>query len=206
MINLKKNDTINLSKESKTGLSSLCFGLDWGAIQEKSGGFFGFGGGTVAKSVDLDATAFLYDVNKKLIDTIFFNNRDSKDRNVHLSEDDRGGDAVDDNADNEVITCALDRMKTSNVKYIAFVLNSFTGQTFDQIPYVRLRVYTGTKNKPIDILGKLELSNDSEFKGARGMVMGIAENINGEWNFKVIAKRTEDRTIDQLKSSTIKFL
>ena len=201
MINLTKGSTIDLSKASTKGLSSVCFGLDWGAI--KTGGFFGFG--SSVESVDLDATAIVYDTNKSVVDTVYFGKRQSDDRCIYHTGDDRGGDAEDDNSDNEVIIVDLEKIN-SRAKYISFVLNSFSGQKFNDIPYVRLRVYSGKKNQPTEMLGKLELSNDAEFNGSRAMVMGVVENTSNGWIFKAIGKSTNDSDISGLKRSSVQSL
>lgn len=196
MIKLSKGTKINLTKENQVGLSTVYFGLDWGAIEKK--GLFGFGGST--ESVDLDAVAILLDENKKQRETVYFRNLKSSDGNISLSGDDRTGDTNKSKQgdDNEIISCMLNKVDTSKTKYILFSLSSFSGHTFDEIPYATLHIYTkdgGTKK----ILATLELTNNSEFKGAKGMVMGYVKFEDNAWEFTTLSKPTRASRVSELE-------
>lgn len=150
------------------------------------------------ESVDLDASIIIYDKDKNEIDTIYFGNKTGK--GIKHSGDDRGGDAVDDDSDNEVISCDLTSVD-SRATTLMVVLHSFSGQTFDSIPYTRIRVYTGTPNKPTEVLARMNLANESAFKGKVSMVMGAIEKVNNEWTFRAIGKETNDRKLNETKIS-----
>jgi tellurium resistance protein TerZ len=198
-INLKKNESINLTKTASKGLTSVCVGLDWGMITK--GGLFGMGASQ--ESVDLDASIIIYDENKSVIDTIYYGNKTGK--GIRHSGDDRGGDAVADDSDNEVITCDLTSVDP-RAKTLMVVLHSFSGQKFDAIPYTRIRVYTGTANRPSEVLGRLDLAKESAFAGKIAMVMGAIEKINGEWNFRAIGKETNDGSLGDTKTTAKQFI
>lgn len=200
MIKLSKGTTINLAKENDGGLSNVYFGLDWGAIK-RSGGLFGFLGGS-DENVDLDAVAIVLNENKQVIDTVYFGSRDlqSKDGFIKLSGDDRTGDkGGGQGEDNETITCMLNKLDTNKVKYVMFCLSSFTGHTFDEIPYASLNIYT-KENSSKKNLARLELTNSSEFKGAKGMIMGYVEFKDGAWEFITIAKPSKASKVAELSS------
>ena len=129
-INLEKGQKINLKKENGVSLNNICVGVNWGAIETK--GWFG----SVSKeAVDLDASCALYDNSKNLLDVIYFGNLESMDASIKHSGDDVTGDLTgDDGLDNEIITVDFSKL-SSNVEFVAFVLNSFRGQDFGTIPY-----------------------------------------------------------------------
>lgn len=195
MISLSKGGRVNLSKdENGNKLSKVFFGANWGAI--KSGGFLGFGSSTEA--VDLDASVVLMDENKRKLETVYFGHKVSSDGAIRHSGDDLVGDTDgDDGLDNETISVELDRIN-SNVNYVAFILNSYRHQRFDEIPYMGLRIYTTEDGRPItrpnanpNVLATYNLTNDSKdsettFKGREGIVLGYAYRKDGEWKFKAL--------------------
>lgn len=208
MINLSKGGRVNLSKdENGNTLSQLFFGVNWGAI--KTGGFLGFG--SSKKAVDLDASVVLLDENKQDVETIYFGNKHSIDGSVHHSGDDLTGDVDgDDEMDNETISVNLNKVN-NKIHYIAFILNSYSHQTFDEIPYMRMRIYTTADNRPVssprdtpNILAKYNLENDSNdpettFQNREGIVLGYAYRKNGEWKFKALGNTGTWTSISMIK-------
>lgn len=176
MINLSKGGRINLSKESNNGLSKLYFGSNWGAIQHR--GLFGIGGSV--KKVDLDSTVLLYDANKNCIGEVAYYNLSAPD--IRHSGDDRSGDT--NGLDNETIEVCLNELDP-RVEYIAFTLNNFTHQTFGEIPYMGLRIYTGDqvqRNTPVNVLAKFNLEDDKEgtkISDKQAVILGIAYKKDG---------------------------
>lgn len=153
MINLSKGGRINLSNN---GLSKLYFGSNWGAIQHR--GLFGIGGSV--KKVDLDSSVLLYDADKNCIGEVAYYNLSAP--GIRHSGDDRSGDTNgNDGLDNETIEVCLNDPR---VEYIAFTLNNFTHQTFGEIPYMGLRIYTVQRNTntPVNVLAKFNLEDDKE--------------------------------------------
>jgi tellurium resistance protein TerZ len=206
-INLTKDQIINLSKapaalNESTGLRKVSFGLDWGMISR--GGILGFG--KTKEKVDLDASAVLMDANKNIVEIVYFGNQTSSKGTVRHSGDDRGGDDADDGKDNEVIKVNLECM--TEATHVAFVLNSYSGQDFGQLPYVRIRAYTGDREVPLEsqILGKMELSKDPSYNGKTSMVMGIVSKVGNEWTFKAVGQATSDRDVRDLARSSRNFV
>lgn len=181
MINLSKNETINLSKEtSKDTLSKLNFGVNWGKISTK--GFLGFG--SKQKDVDLDASVSSFS-HTGFLETVCFN----KLRNSYInhSGDDLVGDSSFNDSDNETITIDFSKVP-DNVERLFLYVNSFSGDTFDEIPYAGVRVYEGSVNDPSKVLAKFEINNDSGFKGSKTMILGMCEKVLGSWEFKTIGE------------------
>jgi tellurium resistance protein TerZ len=179
---LEKRQEINLTKTASKGLSQVCFGLDWGMIENK--GFMGFGGSK--EKVDLDASVAVLDSKGNVITTVYFSHREAYNGKILHSGDDRGGDDGDDGKDNETIVCNLATLPNEASKLV-FFMNSYSGQTFDKIPYAKIRVYTGTPNNPTEVLGTMNVANESAFSGKTAMYMASAyRDANGEWQLKAI--------------------
>jgi tellurium resistance protein TerZ len=201
MIQLSKGGTINLSKSASKGLKNLCFGVNWGQIQKK--GMFGFGGSK--ESVDLDASVILYDSNKNFVDKVYFGHTKSRDGSIYHTGDDRSGDTQADDSDNEVIVADLEKI-SSEIKYIAVVLHSFSGQNFGELPYANLRVYTGAKNVPTEILATFKVANEPLFQNKVSMILGVAVKEIDGWKFKVIGEPLTDRRLEETQKTAINFL
>lgn len=208
MINLSKGGRVNLSKdENGNSLSKIFFGVNWGAI--KSRGFLGFGGGTEA--VDLDASVVLMDENKRKLETVYFGHKNSSDGAIHHSGDDLVGDTDgDDGLDNETISVDLSKIRNS-VHFVAFILNSYSHQEFDEIPYMGMRIYTTEDGRPTaishstpNVLAKYNLTNDSNdpettFKGREGIVLGYAYRKDNEWKFKALGNTGNWQSIGEIE-------
>lgn len=169
MINLSKGGRINLSNN---GLSKLYFGSNWGAIQHR--GLFGIGGSV--EKVDLDSTV---DANKNCIGEVAYYNLSAP--GIRHSGDDRSGDT--NGLDNETIEVCLNELDP-RVEYIAFTLNNFTHQTFGEIPYMGLRIYTGDQvqrntNTPVNVLAKFNLEDGTKISDKQAVILGIAYKKDG---------------------------
>ncbi len=208
MISLSKGGRVNLSKdENGNKLSKIFFGANWGAI--KSGGFLGFG--TSKTPVDLDASVVLMDENKRKLETVYFGHKESSDGAICHSGDDLVGDVDgDDGMDNETISVNLDLIRNS-VHFVAFILNSYRHQRFDEIPYMGLRIYTTENNRPVtrpsdtpNVLAKYNLTNDSNdpettFQGREGIVLGYAYRKDSEWKFKALGNTGTWQSIGEIE-------
>ncbi|MEN0056267.1 MAG: TerD family protein [Mucilaginibacter sp.] len=192
-INLQKGQRISLEKNNGSKLQSICVGINWGAIEKK--GLFGFG--TTKEAVDLDASCALYDDNKQLIDVVYFGHLKSKDGAVKHSGDDLTGDmAGNDGLDNEVITVDLAGL-SSQISYVAFILNSFRGQDFGTIPFASIRIYEGTPTRVNEVFATYDIANSKDFAGHVSMAMGVFYKKNGEWKFNAIGEPTRDRKLEE---------
>ena len=120
-VNLQKGQKISLEKEAGGTLSSIVMGLGWDAVK-KSGGFFGFGGGSA--EIDLDASCLLFDENKQVLDSVWFRQLRSRDGSITHTGDNRTGDG---DGDDEQIIVNLNSVP-ANIKSLVFTVNSFTGQ------------------------------------------------------------------------------
>lgn len=212
VLNLEKGMSLDLTKiENASGLTDVAVGVNWGMIggtrtvTEKVGGFFGFGAKEVetvvqgrAKSVDLDLSALLYDKSGNLVDKIYYGNTSGK--GVRHSGDDLTGDAEADNKDNEVITVKLANT-APNVTKIVFVLVSFRGQDFGDLPYAGMNLYNSSNGNMVKLANSnVDISKDSKYKGKVSMVFAALENKNGSWEYRMIAEPTNKSTLGELVS------
>ena len=129
-ISLTKGQTISLEK-TKPGLSKVRMGLGWDpAKKQKSGGFLGglFGGGG-ASSIDLDASVIVMDSGKDTIDTVSFRQLTSRDGAIRHGGDNLTGEG---DGDDEVIYVDLGKLDP-RAAHLVFTVNSFRGQTFDEV-------------------------------------------------------------------------
>jgi len=190
-INLEKGQRINLEKSNGTKLTTICVGINWGAIEKK--GFFG----TKKEPVDLDASCAVYDENKKNIDTVSFRQLKSNDQAIKHSGDDLTGDLNgDDGLDNEIITVDFSKL-SPNANYLGFFINSFRGQDFKDIPFASIRIYEGTPTRVSEVFAKYDIANEKAFEGNVSMVLGVFYKKNGEWKFNAVGTPTADKKLEQ---------
>lgn len=123
-VNLQKGQKVTLTKAGGGTLSKVRMGLGWDAAKKK-----GLFGGLKNQSIDLDASALLFDAAGNLVDQVWWKQLKSADGKVlHTGDNTTGAGDGDD----ESIRVDLSGMHPG-VASIVFVVNSFTGQDFSQI-------------------------------------------------------------------------
>jgi tellurium resistance protein TerZ len=129
-VSLSKGQKVSLEKRGGGSLSRVRMGLGWDAAMKR--GLFG----SRKQSIDLDASALLFDAAGNLVDQVWFRQLDSRDGSVHHTGDNRTGAGE---GDDESIQVDLSRVPAT-VNTLVFTVNSFTGQNFSQIEnaYCRL--------------------------------------------------------------------
>lgn len=192
ILNLDKGMTLDLTKiENASGLTDVAVGVNWGMI--KKGGLFGFG--SSSESVDLDLSAILYDSNGNKVDTIYYGNLSG--RGVRHSGDDREGDSEADDKDNETITVKLADTAPAVAK-IVFVLVSFRGQDFGDLPYAGINLYNISSGKVKLANSNIDISKDAKYRGKVSMVFAALEKKANAWEYRVIAEPTDKKTLSDL--------
>ncbi|MGV6809700.1 MAG: TerD family protein [bacterium] len=184
-INLSKGQTISLKKDNDAGLTKIRMGVGWDPV--KKSGFFGglFGGNN---SIDLDASCVIIDNNRQPLDAVWFSQLESRDGAIRHSGDNLTGDGE---GDDEVIFVDLTSLP-DNVKYLVFTVNSFRGQTFDEVENAFCRLVDDTNNKE---MARLVLSE----KGAHtGLVMSVISRNGGTWEMRAVGHTTTARTINDM--------
>lgn len=190
MVSLTKNQTVSLSKQS-SAINRLHFGLGWDPIKKK-GGFLSkmFGGGNDA--IDLDAGCVLLDKDGNTIDTIWFCQLKSRCGAVVHSGDNLTGEG---DGDDEVIVVELPKLP-AQVEYLAFTVNSFRGQSFNDVENAFCRVVDQADKE----LARYELKE----QGAHtGIVIASLRRNNGQWDFTAHGKACSGRTIDDMHADIV---
>lgn len=189
-ISLQKGQRISLEKDGGGQITQMCVGVNWGAIEKK-----GFFGGKKKVAVDLDASCATFGANKQPLEVVYFGQL--RGQGIQHSGDDLTGDMDgDDGLDNEVIVVNLNQVGP-NVEQIVFVLNSFQGQDFKDIPFASIRLYEGTPSRVDNIHATFDIANDPKFAGSVSMVMGKLYKKDGSWKFTAIGDATADRKLEE---------
>jgi len=197
-VNLTKGQKISLSKEGGGDLSRIAVGLGWGKRTIHSKGFFGIGAGVKQEDVDLDASCIMYDVNKQPVDSVWFRKLKSQDGSVvHTGDDLVGGGGEQE--PNEIINVDLPRVPPQ-VQSIVFVVNSYSGHTFDGVPFAFCNIVDATKSQEI---ARYNLTTDG---GAHiGFVIAKLYRRDNEWKFHAIGERSSGRTINEIQPHAADF-
>ena len=140
-LSLVKGQKISLEKEGGGGLTRVAMGLGWDAVQPK--GIMAFF--SSPKEIDLDASCVMFDAAKNIVDVVWFRQLASKDGSIQHSGDNRTGAG---DGDDETINVDLSRVP-ANVTSLVFTINSFTGQTFNEIENALCRLINLANNQEI---------------------------------------------------------
>ncbi len=187
-INLQKGQKISLSKESGGTLSKVVMGLGWDAKKTTGGKLKGLFGGGSSDSIDLDASCVLFDDQNKVVDTIYFGQLKSRDGSIAHTGDNRSGAG---DGDDEQIKVDLDKVP-ANVKSLVFTVNSFSGQTFDEVENAYCRIVDSSNNAEV---ARYTLSSQGSHTA---QIMAKLYRHSGEWKMHAIGENGVGRTIDAL--------
>ena len=184
-ISLVKGQKISLEKSDGSSLSKIFLGA--GGDVAKKGGLFGmFGGGD--SSIDLDASAILFDENNNVVDNVWFAQLKSRDGSIQHSGDNRTGDG---DGDDEAIH--VDLMKVpSQVKSIVFTISSFRGQTFAKVENAYCRLVDASSNTES---AKYNLSAKGDFTA---LIIAKVYRHNGAWKMSALGEACNGKTIQEM--------
>ena len=184
---MRKGGTIRVSDYVPGGKipPHVSFGLAWDV--------------TNGVNIDLDASAILLDANLGLRDLVNFRQLQSKDGSIRHSGDEREGDEA---GDDEIINISLLSI-SEDIKYIGFVINSFSGQELDDVDQASCHLFdpkTGTD------IASYTISNSKELDKHTALIMGClfrGDEAN-DWYLRIISLpsqgRTADKNVDELQT------
>src|SRR5680860_640642 len=184
-ISLSKGQAISLSKDNP-GLSRVFMGLGWDPVKS-GGGFFGklLGGGA---SIDLDASVLVFDSAKTEIDRVHFSKLKSSDGAITHDGDNLTGEG---DGDDEVIRVDLSRLDP-RAAHLVFTVNSFRGQTFNEVDNAVARLVDDTNQREI-------CSYTLREQGAHtGVVMASLSKGSDGWSMTAHGVQATGRTVDDL--------
>lgn len=184
-VSLSKGQKISLSKDGGS-LSRVFMGLGWDVA--KKGGFLGglFGGG--GESIDLDASCLVFDERGELVDQVWFRQLTGMNGAIVHTGDNLTGEG---DGDDEVIKVDLSRLPAT-VKALVFTVNSFRGQTFDQVANASCRLVDDTAGKELAVFALSEAGSHT------GLIMAKLYRHNGEWKLHAIGEKTTGRTFHDM--------
>lgn len=198
-INLSKGQTLSLDKATP-GLTRIMMGLGWDPVDTgKKGGFLGSifgGGGSGGADIDLDASVIMLDAAKNTVDTVSFSKLRSSDGSVRHGGDNLTGQG---DGDDEVIYVDLTKM-AANVVHLVFTVNSFRGQTFDEVDNAVARL--------VDDSSKAEICKYTLSEKGRhtGVVMASLSKTGDGWQMTAHGMACQGRTVRDLASDAISVL
>lgn len=172
VINLSKGQKIDLTK-TNPGLKNVLVGLGWDTNRYSGGEDF-----------DLDASAFIVDVNGKAFNEksfIFYNNLQSEEGSVIHTGDNRTGDG---DGDDEQLLVKLPIVPNA-VQKVVFTVTIHDAdqrkQNFGQVSNAFIRIVNEDTNEEIV---RYDLGEDFSIETA--LVVGEIYRHNNEWKFNAI--------------------
>jgi len=179
---VQKGQSIPLKSKSGAQLTQIAVGLGWGKKKKK-----GFFGGIKEVGVDLDASCILYGGDKTAIDAVWFGNLQSSEGSVQHTGDDLVGGG-NENEPNEVINVNLTNIP-SQVESIVFVVNSYSGETFDGVPFAFCNVVDLSSRSAEVARYNLQTDGGSH----KGFVIAKLRRDAGNWSFEAVGERCTGR-------------
>jgi tellurium resistance protein TerZ len=181
-VNLSKGQQVSLTKRGGGGLSLVRMGLGWDAVKKR--GLFG----SRSQTIDLDASALMFDAGGRPVDAVWFRQLRSHDGSVQHTGDNLTGEGE---GDDESIIVDLTRVPET-VTQIVFTVNSFTGQDFSQIENAFCRLVDETTNEE---LARYELTGSGQHNA---QIMAKVGRSGGGWTMTAIGATASGRTIQDL--------
>jgi tellurium resistance protein TerZ len=182
-VSLAKGQKVSLAKNDGGTLTHVRMGLGWDAAAKK-----GFFGGKKSQSIDLDASAVLYDGSGQVVDQVWYAQLKSKDGSVQHTGDNRTGAG---DGDDESIVVHLDQVPAT-VTQLVFTINSFTGQDFSQIENAFCRLVDETTGQEI---ARYELTGSGSHTA---QLMAKVSRDGGGWSMTAIGQIANGRTFRDL--------
>ncbi len=155
---------------------------------------------TNGRNVDLDASAILLNANYDEVDIVYFRKLISNDMAIFHGGDEREGDEI---GDDEKIFLYLNRVNPS-VSYIAFVINSFSGQELDDVSRASCHLFDS--NTTVDI-ASYTLTNNQALDKHRGLIMAVLyKDVDDSWCLRIVAEPCQGKVAHDLVPKLQRFL
>jgi len=182
-VSLSKGQKVSLTKRDGGTLTRVRMGLGWDAVKKK-----GLFGGLKSQSIDLDASALLFDAQGNLVDQVWFRQLKSKDGSVRHTGDNLTGAGEGDDESIQVNLTALPHSVTT----LVFTVNSFTGQDFSQIENAFCRLVDETSGAEI---ARYELSGSGRHNA---QIMAKVGRDGTGWSMTALGIPASGRTFRDL--------
>jgi tellurium resistance protein TerZ len=182
-VSLSKGQKVSLAKRDGGTLTRVRMGLGWDAVQKK-----GLFGGLKNQSIDLDASALLFDTSGNLVDQVWFRQLKSKDGAVQHTGDNLTGAGDGDDESVRVDLSAL----PATVSTIVFTVNSFTGQDFSQIENAFCRLIDESNGSEV---ARFDLSGSGRHNA---QIMAKVSRDGAGWSMTALGVPASGRTFRDL--------
>lgn len=187
-ISLAKGNSLSLTKQDGGALTRVILGLGWDAAKR---GLFGG-----SRSIDLDASAILFDGNGRDVDSVWYGHLNSNDGSIRHSGDNLTGAG---DGDDEQIVVNLDQVP-ANVQNIVLTINSYSGHKFSQVMNVFARVVDATTNQ------ELVRYNLAESKDNTAVLIAKLTRSGNGWVFTALGEFADGKTVAKLVAPARNFL
>jgi len=194
-ISLAKGQRVSLEKETGRKLDRVIMGLGWDVGTKKRRGLFGMLGGA-GGSIDLDASAALFDTKGNLVDNVWFSQLSSRDGSIRHSGDNLTGAGE---GDDEQIQVELSRVP-AEVQSVIFVVSSYSKDTFDGIENAYCRLVDAATGSEV-----LRYSLSGQGPHTAQIMLSLYRKNDG-WSVRAIGEKTQGRTIKDLKGQLQSFV
>lgn len=188
---MTKGQAISLEKNDGGSLSSVRMGLGWKAAPRR--GLFG----SRTREIDLDASAVLF-ADKQPVDVVFFRHLVSDDGSVRHTGDNLVGGAGQ-GGDDEAILVDLARVPV-HIDQIVFTVNSFTGQTFQEVQNAFCRLVDETNGQE---LARYTLDGGGEYTA---QIMAKVHRSGAGWTLTALGVPAKGRTFQDLVPTILPVL
>ncbi|MER7764004.1 TerD family protein [Streptomyces sp. NPDC097619] len=190
-VNMTKGQAISLEKSGGGSLSAVRMGLGWQAAKRR--GLFG----SRTREVDLDASAVLF-ADGQPVDVVFFQHLTSNDGSVRHTGDNLVG-GVGAGGDDESILVDLQRVPV-HIDQIVFTVNSFTGQTFQEVENAFCRLVDETTGEE---LARYTLDGGGQYTA---QIMAKVHRAGAGWKMTALGSAANGRTFQDLLPSIVPHL
>ncbi|MEN0128988.1 MAG: TerD family protein [Brevundimonas sp.] len=182
-ISLSKGQSVSLQKSDGGGLSRVRMGLGWDAQKVK-----GLFGKVKEKSIDLDASALLFDASGTLRDQVWFSQLRSKDGALQHLGDNRTGAG---DGDDESILVDLGAVHPE-ITQLVFVVNSYSGESFSQIENAFCRLIDSSNEQEV---ARYDLTGSGAHTA---QIMAKVSRSGAGWTMTALGVKTNGRTIKDM--------
>jgi tellurium resistance protein TerZ len=183
-VSLAKGESVSLTKAAgEAELSVVRMGLGWRAAPRR--GLF-----HRRRDIDLDASAVLFSVGQ-LADVVFFKHLTSNDGSVRHTGDNLVGGAGEEEDDESIL---VDLTKVpSAIDQIVFTVNSYTGQTFQEVEQAHCRLVDEVSGRE---LARYQLSGGGPHTGQ--VMAKVYRDGSGGWQMAAIGEPAQGRTFQDM--------
>ncbi|WP_307620001.1 TerD family protein [Streptomyces sp. V3I7] len=189
-VNMTKGQAISLEKQDGGTLTAVRMGLGWQAAPRR--GLFG----SRTREIDLDASAVLF-ADKEPVDVVFFRHLVSDDGSVRHTGDNLVGGVG--RGDDEAILVNLQSVPAT-IDQIVFTVNSFTGQTFQEVQDAFCRLVDETNGQE---LARYTLAGGGAYTA---QIMAKVHRAGGGWKMTALGAPANGRTFQDLMPTILPLL